>query len=174
MPKGMQAIYTRAIGAVNAVTFANIPQTYTDLKVVMSVRAASGTDVAQGVYCQFNGDGSLNYSGVTLRNASNAVNVYRSNSSNAMLELDITNSANQANIFTYVDIYIPNYTSNRFKQIIAHSAKEDNNTASYTYNILRSNLFRSNAPITALQIGTNISAPNFATGSTITLYGISR
>jgi hypothetical protein len=175
MPKGMVPIYTRDIGGANAVTFTNIPQTYTDLKIVISARAASGTDAAQGLYFQFNGDGSTNYSGITLRNLSNALNAYRTNGGNAFLEFDITNSANGSNHYSAVDLYIPNYTSNIFKQAIGHSIKEDNTTASsYTYNILRANLLKTNAPIRIITIGTNITAPNFAGGSTVTIYGISK
>jgi hypothetical protein len=175
MPKGMVPIYTRDIGGANQAIFNNIPQTYTDLKIVISARAASATDVAQGLYFQFNGDGSTNYSGITLRNFSNALNAYRTNSANAFLEFDITNSANGTGHYSIVDLYIPNYAGNVFKQAIGHSLKEDNATAgSFTYNILRANLFRSNAPIRTITIGTNITAPNFAGGSTVTIYGISK
>lgn len=174
MPKGMQPIFTRNLSGANSATFINIPQTYTDLKLVVSARAASGTDTAQGIYMQLNGDPSLVYSGVTLRNASNSANAYRSNGSNAFLEFDINSSNNTANNYTSVEIYIPNYTSNTFKQVIAETAKEDNSSSSFTYNIIRANLYKSNAPITSFQIGTNISAPNFAAHSTATLYGISK
>ena len=170
----MVPIYTRDIGGANAVTFINIPQTYTDLKIVVSARAASATDAAQGIYFQFNGDGSLNYSGVTLRNLANAANAYRTNGGNAFLEFDITNSANGTGHYSTVDLYIPNYTSNIFKQAIGHAIKEDNTTATYGFNILRANLLRTNSPIRIITIGTNITAPNFAGGSTVTIYGISK
>lgn len=170
----MVPIYTRDIGGANQVAFNNIPQTYTDLKIVVSARAASATDVAQGIYFQFNGDGSANYSGITLRNASNALNAYRSNASNAFLEFDITNSANGSGHYSVVELYIPNYAGNMFKQAIGNGVKEDNNTTGYTYNILRANLLRTNSPIRIVTIGTNITAPNFAGGSTVTLYGISK
>ena len=171
----MVPIYTRDIGGANQVAFSNIPQTYTDLKIVVSARAASATDTAQGIYFQFNGDGSANYSGVTLRNASNVLNAYRSNGSNAFLEFDITNSANGTGHYSAVELYIPNYAGNVFKQAIGSSVKEDNATAGgYTYNILRANLLKTNSPITIVTIGTNITAPNFAGGSTVTIYGISK
>lgn len=170
----MQPIFTRNLSGSNQVAFLNIPQTYTDLKLVVSARAASGTDAAQGIYMQLNSDGSAIYSGTTLRNASNAANAYRSNGSNAFLEFDINSSNNTTNNYASVEIYIPNYTSNSFKQVIAETAKEDNSSNTLTYNILRANLFRSNAPISIITIGTNIAAPNFATHSTATLYGISK
>ena len=172
MPKGMIPIFTRNISGVNNITLQNIPQTFNDLKIVMSLRCASATDSAQGAYIQFNGIGGTSYSGLSLRNTNNSVSSYRSNGSNAILELDIPNSANETNIFGFVEVYIPNYTSNLFKQILANVAKEDNTTTGFTYNILRGNLFRANGPITSMQIGTNITSPNFANGSTITLYGI--
>jgi hypothetical protein len=174
MPKGMVPIYTRDIGGVNNAAFLNIPQTYTDLKVVVSARATVATDVAQGVFFQFNGDGSTNYSGVTLRNASNSINAYRSDASNAFLEFDITNAANGSGHYSTVELYIPNYAGNVFKQVIGNSIKEDNNTTGYTYNVLRSNLLRTNSPIRSIAVGTNITSPNFAGGSTVTIYGISK
>jgi hypothetical protein len=42
MPKGMQAIYSQTFsGGAGQVNFNNIPQTYTDLKVVVSQRNGS-------------------------------------------------------------------------------------------------------------------------------------
>jgi hypothetical protein len=174
MPKGMQAIFTKNISGANFYTFNNIPQTYTDLKIVVSARTATGTEAAQGIYLQPMTDGSLLYSGTTLRNLSNSASSYRTSGNNAWLEFDINSSNNTSNNYAIVEVYIPNYTSNVFKQVIGDVAKEDNSSSGFTYNILRANLFRSNGPITAIQLGTNISAPNFAAESTVTIYGISK
>lgn len=174
MPKGMQAIFTKNISGANVYTFSNIPQNYTDLRILISARAASGTEAAQGIYIQPMADGSLLYSGTTVRNLQGSANSYRTTNGNAFLELDINGSNTTSNLYALVDVYIPNYSSSHFKQVLTEVAKEDNSTGTYTYNILRGNLYRSNRPITAIQIGTNIYAPNFASESTVTIYGIAK
>ena len=66
MTTTMQLIAKQTVGAGGAtsVTFSNIPQTYTDLKVVCSTRES--TDSYLGVY--FNGDtNSANYTSIILR-----------------------------------------------------------------------------------------------------------
>jgi hypothetical protein len=175
MPKGIVPIYTQfASGTSNTITMQNIPQTFTDLKIVMSLRGNSATDVAQGAYIQFNGIGGSSYSGTTLRNNGGTINSYRSSGSNAVLELDIPNSLQATGTHGSVEVYIPNYRSNIFKQMFIDVVKEDGSNTTPTFNILRANVLRANVPIVSFQVGTNITAPNFTQHSSITLYGISR
>jgi hypothetical protein len=174
MPKGMQAIYTQTITTgVNSLAFTNIPQTYTDLLLLISARA-TGSTANQGHYIQFSGIGGTYYSGTSLRNTGTSVDTYRTSGGNAFLQIEIPNDLNSANAFSNESIYIPNYTSGFFKQVIIDNVKENNSTSTAIELMLRANLLTNTAPITSIAFGTNISAPNFATGSTFTLYGISR
>ena len=176
MTIAMQPIYTQtlAVGsATNTLAFNNIPQTFTDLQLVISARVTLST-ASQAMYVQFNTDSGLNYSGTTLRGTGASANSYRSSSNNAFLEIDLPNELNTANTYSNLSIYIPNYTSSNFKQVIIDDAKESNSASTETMLILRANLWRSTSPITKIDIGTNITAPNFAGNSTFTLYGITK
>lgn len=170
----MQAIYTQTItSSTNVIFFNNIPQTYTDLMLLISARC-SGTSANQGHYIQINSDGTLLYSGTTLRGNGSSPDSYRSNGNNAFLEIEIPNDLNASNVFSSENIYITNYTNNTPKQVIIDSVRENNSVSTAVNMTFRANLYRGNAPVTSLGIGTNISAPNFIAGSTFTLYGISR
>jgi len=170
----MQPIYTRTLDtAVNVFAFNNIPQTFTDLQLVISARA-TGNSGNQGVYIQLNTDGGLNYSGTTLRGMGSSVDSYRSSGNNAFLEIEIPNELSTTNTFSNMSVYIPNYTSSNFKQVIVDNVKESNSATTAIMLQLRANLWRNTNPITKIDIGTNISAPNFFGGSTFTLYGITK
>jgi hypothetical protein len=175
MPKGMQPIYTQTISSgVNSLAFTNIPQTYTDLLLLVSARA-TGSTANQGHYIQFNGIGATAYAGTSLRGlGSSSFDTYRTSGNNAFLQIEIPNDLNTSNAFSNESIYIPNYTSGFFKQVIIDNVKESNSASTAIELMLRANLLLNTAPITSIAFGTNISAPNFATGSTFTLYGISR
>ena len=170
----MQPIYTRTLDtAVNVFAFNNIPQTFTDLQLVISARA-TGTSANQAIYMQFNTDSGLNYSGTSLRGTGASTDSYRSSGNNAFLEIEIPNELNTTNTFSNTSIYIPNYTSSNFKQVIIDDVKESNSASTATMLILRANLWRNTSPITKIDIGTNITAPNYFGGSTFTLYGITK
>lgn len=174
MPKGMQPIYSYTIStAINSFSFVNIPQTYTDLKIVISARA-SLTSANQGSYIQFNSDGANNYSQTVFRGFGSSIDSYRSSNNNAFLEIDIPNGLSTSNVFSNIEVYIPNYTTSLFKQVIIDNAKENNSASTDVMLQLKSHLYRSNAPIMSITFGTNITAPNYIGGSTFTLYGISR
>lgn len=170
----MQPIYTQTLTtAVNSLYFTNIPQTFTDLQLVISARATASS-ANQGMYIQLNGDGGLNYSGTNLRGLGSSTDSYRSSGSNAFLEIELPNELSTANTFSSTSVYIPNYTSSNFKQVIIDSVKENNHATTAIILLLRANLWRSTSPITSINMGTNITAPNFAGNSTFTLYGITK
>ena len=173
----LQPIYTQtlAVGSsVNTVNFNNIPQTFTDLKVVISARA-TGSANNQGMFVQFSGDGGNNYSDTLLRAVSGSVDSYRNTSTNAFRELEIPNDLCTANTFSSIEMYIPNYANTSYKkQAIIDLAKESNSTNAPAMLQLRADLWSNTAAITSIGFGTNISAPNFSSYSTFSLYGVLR
>ena len=168
----MQAIYTQtASGSGTAITFNNIPQTYTDLMVVCSFRsstAATGTDN----FVTLNGDNSSanNYNTTRLYGQGSAASSDRQ-TANIFRAGDVPAANSTASVFGNQEIYIPNYTGNIYKQIITMSSQESNATTPY-YNMAQSTVYRSNLPITSITAG--VSTGNLVAASTMTLYGISR
>jgi hypothetical protein len=161
----MVPIFTQtANGSATGITFNNIPQNFTDLKLVVSLRTVSSNVDALGLF--FNG----NYSGYTR---TQLIGDGSSASSNRSAYRDVgafNSSANTANTFASFDIYIPNYTSSNFKQVIVDSVRENNSTAASL--VMTAYLLSSTSPITRLEVDSSGQGANFAANSTVTLYGI--
>lgn len=174
MPKGMQAIYTQVLSAdAVGISFNNIPQTFTDLKILASVRDSRNSFAGQSdMWIRFNGDSSSLYSLTIYRGDGSTGRTSFQRSNQTELWIGDTNTALQsANTFATNDIYIPNYTTTLFKQIICDSATETSATGDAALSF-HSGLYRSSAPITSIRIES--IAPNIKASSTFTLYGISR
>lgn len=149
-------------GAAN-IEFANIPQTYTDLLVKISVRSSASVD-SFDVNISLNSSTSSFSWRVLQGNGSSA-----SSASSTGNRLIIAGGANNtSNTFSSADIYIPNYTGSTNKSISADGVYENNATLAYTE--LGSILWSNTAPITALSLIS--SNGNFVQYSSATLYGI--
>jgi hypothetical protein len=154
-------------GGVASVTLpatGTIPQTYTDLKVVMSTRSDNAGSV--GVRIAFNGNTS-NFSGRYLQGAGSGTPSSGSDARRAGVSIPTTYTANT---FTNDEIYIPNYTSANNKSYSLDATQENNATLSYME--LYAGLWSNSAAITTMTFTLDSSA-NFVEGSTFYLYGIS-
>ena len=163
----LQPIYTQtASGSATGITFNNIPQTFTDLQILVSVRStASGVD-ALGLF--FN----ANYSGYSRTNVYGTGTAAASNSA-AYRDVGLFNgTSTTANTYASFSIYIPNYTSSTFKQIIVDSVQENNATAANQ--TMTAYLLSSTAAITRLDLDSSNQGVPFATNSTFSLYGITK
>lgn len=174
MPKGMQAIYTRTLttSGVTQVNFANIPQTFTDLKVLASVRDGRTDAQFANVAVRFNGSGSSIYSNMNIAATANTGYSDSFGTQDAFYYNFYAAGAIAAtNSFSNVDMYIPNYISSGFKQCIIDNAV-DVNSSTEGLLVLNAGLYRSNAPITSITFFAQNVA--FAQNTTFTLYGIGR
>jgi hypothetical protein len=143
----------------SAVTFSNIPQGYTDLKVVVSARS-SDTTATPWLYFSINGTGS----GFTYRNINgDGSTVYSSQSVFAVNQ----SASRTANIFGSAEFYLPNYTSSSHKSISSESVQENNATATAMF--LGAALWANTAAVTSITFNTD---GNFVANSTFTLYGV--
>ena len=146
--------------AASSVILSDIPQTYTDLVLIVYTPSNSTND---DMYLQYNSDTGSNYSNTTLRgNGTTASSTRGSNTTGARfsdLSSPTTSTSNTA------IIHIMNYA----------------NTTTYKTNISRSNnastgvdsmatLWRNTAAITSVKVYP--ASGNMASGSTFTLYGI--
>lgn len=172
MPKGMQAIYTNTFaGNVSGqLNFFNIPQTYTDLKIVVSQRNNSG-NIGEPLAFRFDSGDSI-YSNTSVFSDSSNLQSTRVGASGYLSYnggLTVNGNNSTANTFGSYEVYITNYTGTAFKQFTIDAANEHNGAAQ---SALGAGLYRSNAPITFVQIGGYTGVP--LSGTSITIYGISR
>lgn len=167
MATTMTLIAKQTVGPAGAssVTFSNIPQTYTDLKVVMSTRnSRSDGTVFATVQFSFNGV-TTNRSRRNLYNVSGTVS---SDSGSDIISVSTSSSAT-ASTFDNMEVYIPNYTSSNNKSMSIDSTTENNGTA--VYQILSAGLWSSSSAIN--QITITPTSYNWTEFSTFYLYGIS-
>jgi hypothetical protein len=148
-----------------SVTFSNIPQNYTDLKLMVSSR-----DTYAGAHL----DVFLQLSGITTsvytyrRVVGNGSTVTSSTGTDVKAPIAIhTGSTATANSFANYEIYIPNYTSASNKSFSSDIVSEQNATLAYTatYSAIMANT----SAVTSIKI---FGETAFAIGSTFYLYGI--
>jgi len=159
-------IQTYTLGSTTAsVTFSNIPQNYTDLKVVMSMRSADTSNIAFECSLTFNG----NTTGYTAKQLYGDGSTAASSSPTIRPAGFIVGTSATANTFSNGELYIPNYASGNNKSYSVDSVAETNATNQYMN--LIAGLWSNTAAITSIAFaGTSGS---FAANSTFTLYGVS-
>jgi hypothetical protein len=170
----MQPIYTQAVGAtpVSAINFNNIPQTFTDLKLVISPRTGYTGNMASGQSLFTNVSTNV-FSARTI--ISDNVNALRTVVGTAQSGWNIgdtmaNGSSATANVFGTTTVYIPNYTSTtKYKQVKMESFADDL-TYSYSYIEPGGGQYASNAAVLSLSVGSG--GFNYIQYSTFTLYGI--
>jgi hypothetical protein len=147
-----------------------IPQTYTDLLVVVSARSLR-TEREDSVLFRYNGDSATNYRTANLSAfmtfLESTVNTTRDH---ARAESCITAANATSNMFGNLDIYIPNYRSSVSKMSYAHGGAEHNGTE--TGRSIYGSKWLGTGAITYITL-TTASGTNFITNSTFYLYGIS-
>ena len=160
----MVAIQTVTVGAGGAanITFSSIPQTYTDLVIMTSMR---GTDTSwQGWNLYFNGSNTNLTNRYLLGDGSSA----SSSSFSAGYGGTVPGTNVTASTFENSTVYIPNYTSSNNKSYSSDNVAENNATGAYAN--LIAGLWSSSSAITSVTLYPQ--AGNFVQYSTATLYGI--
>jgi hypothetical protein len=170
----LQPIYTQTVGVggVATVTFNNIPQGFTDLKILMSARdTAVGTAIAAS-YLYILSSGSIYSTTRVYTDLSGNFSARTSNQANTYPSPVGAASLATANTFSNIEMYIPNYTSSNYKQIIVDSVTENNSSSAYAVQLsLDAQLWRTTSAITTFTIS---SSTLFAQYSTFSLYGITK
>jgi hypothetical protein len=174
MTIAMQPIYTQTVSgtSTSVVNFNSIPQTFTDLKVVISSRDNNAFDTAGAVF-RLNSDSGSNYSPTFLIGNSNSNTSSRSSNATSFFQLYyLQGTSTTANTFNNAEMYIPNYAGSSFKQLIVDGVTESNSASTFQVALtLGAGLYRSTSPITSM----NLFANTFWTaGSSFSLYGITK
>lgn len=168
----MQPIYTQNVGstAVSEINFNNIPQGYTDLKIYISARA-SGADYYNPVFIKINGKTGVYSDNVAYAQGGTVTPARNSYGASSYVMMGYCPAATATtSLFSCLDVYIPSYSGNLFKQIISDGGSSNNNATSYLLSH-SSSLCRLNEPVTSLTFTT---LSTFVQNTTITVYGISR
>ena len=154
MPGTYEPIATTTTGGTSDVTFSSIPQTYTDLLVI--VNTFEPTNYAS-MSIRVNGDTSSSYSDSRIIGNGSSASAGRSTNSTNWYISQIWDG-------TVVRVNIMNYTNTSvFKSAVSRG------DASGQWTMTSSHLWRNTNAITSLTVS---RGGNFASNSTFTLYGI--
>jgi hypothetical protein len=157
-----------------SITFSAIPQTYTDLKILVSARDDRSGQPNTDLSLRVGYNGTINtgsiYSNIQLYGNGSATGSQSSSTDYAYLGMS-NGPTSTAGVFGNTAIYITNYTSANNKSVNTEGASENNATAAWI--VANSNLISTSNPITDIQIDAVYGAGLFQIGSTFYLYGIS-
>jgi hypothetical protein len=146
-----------------SITFSDIPQTYTDLYLVTSLRSTRSTGSYDLYKITVNGSNALT-SGRTLEGNGSSVQ------SESRIEVGVQPiSLDTANTFNSGSHYIPNYANTSYaKSFSGDSVAENNGTEGGQ--LLTAGLWNSTSAITSLTLV--CGSGDFVSGSSATLFGI--
>lgn len=170
MPNTFELIASSTVGAggASSILFSSIPQTYTDLMLVLSVRVSNSA--TQGILdIKFNGSSAnfdLRYVG---QSNTSAVSYTRASGfgSNMVGYYPAANAT--GGTFGNVSMYIPKYTGSSSKSISVDAVMENN--SSTIQNGLLAGLWAQSASVTSLEF-TETTGGTIVQHSTAYLYGI--
>jgi hypothetical protein len=170
-------------GGVAAVTFGTggtIPQTYTDLRILMTARLVANGDTFGNVLISFNGgpSGAVSSSQFLVGGAGSSVgNVSNAGQTAITNNYGIVGSIATASVFSVNDIYIPSYTSTTKPKFVLGDNVGENNDASEGRRNLLHGVWNpaTQAAITSIVLTANYNPSElFAQHSTFYLYGIKK
>ena len=163
------ATVTVGSGGAASIDFSSIPNTFTDLILLVSHRTTQAVGATSSALdYRFNGSTSnrayrwLYAEGSTVGSANNT---------NALLVGATVGTTGTANTFASASIYIPNYAGSTNKSSSVDNVSEGNSTTDNQLSLI-ANLWSNTAAIDQITIYVAAGAQNFAQYSTATLYGI--
>jgi hypothetical protein len=160
-------IQTVSVGVSGSasIDFTSIPQTYTDLKIVVSAKN-NRADTLDHLLIGFNGS-TTSFTNRQLTGTSTTA----SSSTSVPRSVGVMNSASStASVFNNGDIYVFDYTSAANKRYSADSVSEVNSVGD-NFLCLTAGLWSNTAAITSISLTNNVGT-SFVQYTTATLYGI--
>jgi hypothetical protein len=152
--------------AAASIEFTSIPQTFTDLVAVCSLRLDVDSLV---INIRFNVDTGSNYSSRRLQGDGSAATSVSRTSETSLETLLSGFSSSTSNTFSNSSLYIPNYTGSTAKSVSVDAVTENN--ATFSQQIIQAGIWTGTAPITSMSF-TRLAGGNLVAGSIISLYGI--
>ena len=167
----MTLIETKTLASAAAsIEFTSIPQTFTDLYVLLSQRSTGDTAYSQ-IVIRINGDTGANYSRRVLTGDGEIAESFGSSGDTSSRIAFTTPTTATANTFGNASIYIPNYTSAVAKSVSSDSVTENN--ATRAIQSIHAALYSGTSAITSFSLF-DVNGTNFATGTSASLYGITK
>lgn len=151
----------------SSVTFSSIPNTYTDLKLVVSARG-SHIYAQANAYITYNGSSSNYKEILTYGYGGAAGSTSASTDPYIIWGIMMTGGGATANTFGNSEIYIPNYASSNYKSSYTNNATENNGTEGW--NAMDTALWSNTSAITSITLTADNGS--FVSGSSFYLYGI--
>ena len=160
-----ESIATYSPSGVTTVTFSSIPSTYQHLQLRLLTRTA--TSASDFIAIRFNGDSGSNYGFHNLYGNGSAAGA-SSTTPDTVIAWNVADGGDAANVFNACVFDILDYANtNKYKTARFLEGHDFNGSGVIE---LRSGAWRSTSAITSIEVFT--FGPNFATGSSIALYGI--
>ena len=150
----------------SSIDFTVIPQEYTDLVLVYSVRSADGGNQNDSGQIIFNSDSNTaNYTTRQLRGTGSTFEA----GDRTTTPGEINGSASTSGVFSSGKAYIKNYTSTASKLVSVEVVSENNAQSAFQH--LSAMTYSTSFPITEISLKSE-GALNLAQYSSATLYGI--
>jgi hypothetical protein len=165
MPATYEPIATNTLGsATQTVTFSSIPQTYTDIVLIVSnvKHSYPGTDTVRDNLVQFNADTGGNYSITFMYGDTTGTGTIRNNNISAINTDYPMASANAGGL---IIANIQNYSNSTTYKTVIQRTTTSTRTSAYV------NLWRNTDAITSMVVGAS-GGYTLSAGTVITLYGI--
>lgn len=152
-----------------SITFSNIPQTYTDLLIVYSLRDNNaGASTFNGVDISINSSTS----GISGRRLNGTGSSVSSGTTDYQAGLGVcATTAATSSVFANTAVYFPNYTSSVAKSFSIDSVTENNGTSAWQ--VIQAGLWTGTAAITSISASPN-DGYSFVQYSSASLYGITK
>lgn len=166
----MTLVSTVTVGAGGAGTmsFSNIPQSGTDLLLLVSARSTNNL-AGLTYYARLNGSAANAYVHRSL--IGNGTNPSSDTATNTYIYMgNINQAGNTANTFNSTALYISNYTSSNQKSMSLDTVTENNATQAFQH--IHALLWQNTAAITSIDVSEFNNS--FAQGTTASLYIITK
>ena len=165
----MKLIQTQTLASASStISLNDIPQTFTDIMIVLSGRSTSSpSNNSIPVDCLINGSSS-DMTGRYLEGTGSAA----ASATDLGRIMGLANSStNTANTFSSSTCYIPNYTNSTTAKSWSVDASNENN-ATFGLNVISANLWNPSTKAAITSIRLDIRVGSFEVGTTVSLYGI--
>jgi hypothetical protein len=170
----MKLIETKTLATTTSnIEFTGIPQTFTDLVILFSVRATLGSGYGfDDLGLRLNGDSGSNYYNSILRSRDGAFLGAGATGTSITVYSSPAVSAT-ANTFGNGQIYISNYALGTIYKNVNVDGFSENNSSTAVQGGFVGGVWRSASAITSINL-VSLNSWNFAQYSVVSLYGITK
>lgn len=155
----------------SAITLSSIPQEYTDLVLVFSLRSNNASYAFDDIGLRINNDSTSNYQNCFFRNREGGVGTFRGTGTSATI-FGAPSAGAVGNAFGNGMAYIPNYASSGPKTISTEGYSE-NTSSTGIQNGYAAVTWNGTDPVTSLTI-VSLNGWDFVINSSVSLYGITK